>query len=383
MITYIIRRLLAMVPALLGIATITFALMHITKGGPFTTEHPNAAVTAALNAKYHLDEPIWPTFLGSGSEVYRFAVLGIAIALIIAAFVIGSRWGTAVTVIRSLMYTVAGVMLLWFLLMVTQEPGTSGDVGFVAGQYLRYLGNLVRGDLGTSFSFVGRPVIDIIGAGAANSLVLGLTAFAILVIVALPLGVLAAVKQNTWVDYLATGISLIGYSIPNFVLGVLFILVVGLWLKWIPIAEWREFPRDLILPAIVLAIRPLAVLTRLTRASMIEVLNQDYIRTAWAKGLGSRIVLLRHALRNALLPVVTVMGDHLGDLITGSIVVEFLFNVPGIGQWFVKSVQSRDYGMIMGTTLFYASLVLLINLVVDLLYAVIDPRIKLGAAARS
>jgi ABC-type dipeptide/oligopeptide/nickel transport system permease component len=116
---------------------------------------------------------------------------------------------------------------------------------------------------------------------------------------------------------------------------------------------------------------------------MIEVLNQDYIRTAWAKGLGSRIVLLRHALRNALLPVVTVMGDHLGDLITGSIVVEFLFNVPGIGQWFVKSVQSRDYGMIMGTTLFYASLVLLINLVVDLLYAVIDPRIKLGAAARS
>jgi oligopeptide transport system permease protein len=383
MITYIIRRLLAMIPALLGIATITFALMHLTEGGPFESDRPNAAVTAALNRKYHLDEPVWPTFLGPGSEVYRFAVLGIAVALIAAGIIIGRRWGTTVTVLRSLMFTASGIMLLWFVLMLTQEPGTSGDVGFVRGQYLRYLGSLAQGDLGNSFTFTTRSVADIIGSSAANSLTLGATAFAILVIVAIPLGVLAAVKQNTWVDYLATAVSLTGYSIPNFVLGVLFILGFGLWLKWIPIAEWNEFPRDLILPAIVLAIRPLAVLTRLTRASMIEVLNQDYIRTAWAKGLGSRIVLIRHALRNALLPVVTVMGDHLGDLITGSIVVEFLFGVPGLGQWFVQSVQSRDYGMIMGTTLFYATLVLSINLVVDLLYAVIDPRIKLGAAARS
>jgi oligopeptide transport system permease protein len=383
MATYIIRRLIAMIPALLGIATITFALMHLTKGGPFSTEHPNPAVTAALNAKYHLDEPIWPTFLGTGSEVYRFAVLGIAIALIVAAFVIGRRWGSAVTVIRSLMYTLAGIMLLWFVLMVTQDPGTSGDTGFVRGQYLRYLGNLVQGDLGNSFTFTTQSVTDIIGSAASNSLVLGVTAFAILVLIGLPLGVLAAVRQNTWVDYVATAISLVGYSIPNFVLGVLFILTFGLWLNWIPIAEWKVFPRDLILPAVVLAIRPLAVLTRLTRASMIEVLNQDYIRTAWAKGLGSRVVLIRHALRNALLPVVTVMGDHLGDLITGSIVVEYLFGVNGIGQRFVQSVQSRDYSLIMGTTLFYASIVLLINLIVDLLYAVIDPRIKLGAAARS
>jgi len=274
-------------------------------------------------------------------------------------------------------------MLFWFLLMVTQDPGTSGATGFVAGQYLRYLGSLLQGDLGMSFTFTTQSVASIIGSGAMNSLVLGLTAFAILVLAAIPLGVLAAVRQNSWVDYLASGISLIGYSIPNFVLGVFLILATGLWLRLLPIAEWREFPRDLILPALVLAIRPLAVLTRITRASMIEVLNQDYIRTAWAKGLSARLVLIRHALRNALLPVVTVMGDHLGDLITGSIVVEFLFNVPGIGQWFVKSIQSRDYGMIMGTTLFYASLVLLINLLVDVLYAVIDPRIKLGAAARS
>src|SRR5205823_5354319 len=197
-------------------------------------------------------------------------------------------------------------------------------------------------------------------------------AFAILVSLALPLGIIAALRQNTWVDYIATSLSLIGYSIPNFVLGVMLILATA---SVIPIAQWSVFPRDLILPAVVLAIRPLAVLTRLTRASMIEVLNQDYIRTAWAKGLQARLVVTRHALRNALLPVVTVMGDHLGDLITGSIVVETLFDVPGIGHWFVDSVLARDYGMIMGTTLFYATLVLLINLVVDLLCAVIDARV--------
>jgi ABC-type dipeptide/oligopeptide/nickel transport system permease component len=201
----------------------------------------------------------------------------------------------------------------------------------------------------------------------------------------MPLGIIAALRQNTWIDYLATGLSLVGYSIPNFVMGVLLILVTGTLFRpsLIPIAQWDSFPRDLILPAIVRAIRPMAVLTRLTRASMIEVLNQDYIRTAWAKGLKSRAIVTRHALRNALLPVVTVLGDHLGDLITGSIVVETLFNIPGIGSWFVTSVQAHDYQLMMGTTIFYATLVLIINLVVDLSYGFIDPRIKLGASARS
>jgi ABC-type dipeptide/oligopeptide/nickel transport system permease component len=137
------------------------------------------------------------------------------------------------------------------------------------------------------------------------------------------------------------------------------------------------------MPAFVLAIRPMAVLTRLTRASMLEVLNQDYIRTAWSKGLSGRVVVVRHALRNALLPIVTVMGDQLGDLVTGSLIVESLFAIPGVGHWFVDSINKRDYGMIMGTTIFYATLVLVINLVVDLLYGVIDPRVRLGAGARS
>jgi dipeptide transport system permease protein len=383
MVSYVIRRLLAMIPALLGIALITFVLMHLTKGGPFDRERANAAITAALNQAYHLDEPLWPTVLGAGADLFKWGVLIAGLLLIGVGIVMQWRKIAESTILRPTLQVTGAILLLWFVGLITQNPGVSGQKGLVAGQFLRYLNNLIRGDLGTSFSQVGRNITDIIGQGALASFQVGGLAFLFLVLVGVPLGIVAALRQNTWLDYLATGISLAGYSIPNFVLGIVFILATGLWLHIIPVAAWEEFPRDMILPALVLAIRPMAVLSRLTRASMIEVLNQDYIRTAWAKGLKARVVMLRHALRNALLPVVTVMGDHLGDLITGSLVVETLFSVPGIGQYFVLSVQARDYAMIMGTTLFYATLVLVINLIVDLTYGVIDPRIKLGASARS
>lgn len=383
MISYVIRRLLAMIPALLGIATITFVLMHLTPGGPFTTEHSDPLTQRAQLHAYRLDEPIWPTFIGANEQLLRYIPLVLGIILLIAGIVISLRKIGPYGPLRTTFIGASVLLLIWWALMITQSPGTSGLTGFVPGQFLNYLTALSHGDLGISFSYRGQSVNDIIGQGVANSFLLGIAAFIILVGVALPLGTIAALRQNTWIDYLATATSLIGYSIPNFVLGIYFILLFGLWMHLIPIAEWNSFPRDLILPAIVLAIRPLAVLTRLTRASMIEVLNQDYIRTAWAKGLQSRMVVMRHALRNALLPVVTVMGDHLGDLVTGSFVVETLFNIPGIGQRFVSSVTARDYGIIMGTVLFYATLVLIINLVVDLTYGVIDPRIKLGAASRS
>ena len=384
MVSYVTRRLLAMIPALLGIALITFVLMHLTRGGPFESEKGNAAVKAAQMAAYHLNEPVWPTFLGANSDLYRILALVLGIVLLAVGIFSSVRKINGYGFIRGLGIPLGALLLIWFLLMVTQDPGTSGQTGFVPGQFFRYLWNTSHGDLGHSFRFPEQTVADIIGRTAVNSFTVGAAAFILLVLIAIPLGIIAALKQNTWVDYVATGTSLLGYSIPNFVTGILLILLTGSIIKpaLIPIAQWQVFPRDLILPAIVLAIRPMAVLARLTRASMIEVLNQDYIRTAWAKGLQARVVLLRHGLRNALLPVVTVMGDHLGDLITGSIVVETLFNIPGIGQWFVTSVQARDYQMIMGTTIFYASLVLLINLGVDLLYAVIDPRIKLGAGNR-
>ncbi len=383
MTSYVIRRLFAMIPALLGIALITFVLMHIPQGGPFTNEHSDKAIQAALNHAYHLDEPQWPTFIGPNSGVWQILALVIGVAALAGAFFVSVQKVKGYGTLRPVLGVVGGLVVIWSILMVTQNPGTSGQVGFVPGQFLNFVWNLSHGDLGNSFSYPAQTVNEIIARSAKNSFVLGGTAFLILIAIGIPLGVIAALRQNTWVDYLATGLSLVGYSVPNFVMGVVLILATGLWLKILPIAQWEVFPRDLILPAVVLAIRPLAVLTRLTRASMIEVLNQDYIRTAWAKGLQTRVVLTRHGLRNALLPVVTVMGDHLGDLVTGSIAVEVVFAVPGIGEKFVTSVQARDYTMILGTTIFYATLVLFINLIVDLLYAAIDPRIKLGASARS
>jgi len=279
---------------------------------------------------------------------------------------------------------VIGVILaiFWLVMGFQGQPTRLAGSGFTPGQFLRFIWNLLHGDLGPSFSQKGRGVTDIIVPAAANSFILGFSAFLLLICMALPLGVIAALRQNTWMDYAATTFSLIGYSIPNFVLGLVLILAVGLKLGWLPISGW-DGPQFLIMPAFVLAIRPMAVLTRLTRASMLEVLHQDYIRTAWSKGLSGRVVVIRHALRNALLPIVTVMGDQLGDLVTGSLIVESLFAIPGVGQWFVISINARDYGMIMGTTVFYATLVLVINLIVDLLYGVIDPRVRLGARARS
>jgi oligopeptide transport system permease protein len=410
MATYVIRRILAMIPALVGISLITFVLMHSTKGGPFTSEHANPALIAVLERAYGLDQPLWPTFYGAGAGAWQTLVLVVGLALLVGGILLAWLGRRRVvpdaparaTVLHPATFGRLGIILgavltFWWVVMLIQGPVTRlGGSGFTPGQYLRFLWNISHGDLGPSFSQLGRNVTDIILPAATNSFVLGGTAFLLLVGMAVPLGVIAALRQNTWIDYVATTFALVGYSIPNFVLGVLLILLVGLRLGWLPIAGWGDplqlgplaiptlaEPYFLILPAFVLAIRPMAVLTRLTRASMLEVLTQDYIRTAWSKGLSGRVVVVRHALRNALLPIVTVMGDQLGDLVTGSLVVESLFAVPGIGQWFVVSVNQRDYGMIMGTTIFYATLVLVINLVVDLLYGVIDPRVRVGARARS
>ena len=402
MATYVIRRILAMIPALLGISLITFVLMHAAKGGPFDSEKSTPSLIAATERLYHLNEPLWPTFNGPSAGAWQILVLVLGLGLLVGGvFLARLRPGALLPQkaqdpnlmdarpflsgesVGRLGNIVGGVLVFWWVVMLVQGPATKVfDAGFIPGQFLRFLWSLLRLDLGPSFSQPGRQVTDIIVPAAVNSFTLGLAAFALLIGLAVPLGVIAAVRQNTWMDYAVSTFSLIGYSIPNFVMGLLLILIFYLNLGWLPGGGWGE-PKYVILPAFVLAIRPMAVLMRLTRASMLEVLNQDYIRTAWSKGLSGRAVLVRHALRNALLPVVTVMGDQLGDLVTGSLVVETLFIVNGIGQKFVESVQQRDYGMIMGTTLFYAALVLTINLVVDLLYGVIDPRVRLGAEARN
>ncbi len=243
-------------------------------------------------------------------------------------------------------------------------------------QYLRYMGNALRGDLGPSYLQRNRSVNDIIRDHLPPSAVLGLLALGIAVLIGIPIGVVSALRQNTWVDYAAMFLAIGGVSVPAMTLGPLLIWAVALELDLLPVARWGTW-QQAILPALTLGIGEAAVIARLTRASMLQVIHEDYIRTAHAKGLSERKVVIKHALRNALIPVVTVLGPLFAALVTGSMVVEQIFAIPGLGRYFVDSVSSRDYPVIMGTTLLFAAMLVISNLFVDLSYTLIDPRIQL------
>ena len=242
-------------------------------------------------------------------------------------------------------------------------------------QYLNYLGGIVHFDLGPSFSSRSRTVNDIIRQQAPISAQLGLFAFLIATGLGIPLGILGALKQNTPIDYTCMWLAILGVSIPNMALGPLLIWIFGLKLGWLPIARWGGISH-MILPAITLGTAYSAIIARLTRASMLQVIREDYIRTARAKGLSERIVMLHHALKNALIPVTTVLGPIFAIIITGSMIVEQIFAIPGIGKYFVTSVTNRDYPVIMGITLFFGALIVTANLVVDITYGFLDPRIR-------
>jgi oligopeptide transport system permease protein len=242
-------------------------------------------------------------------------------------------------------------------------------------QFGTYIWNAVHGDLGVSYIFQDRGVTDIILGGLPVSAVLGLSAFALAIIMGISLGVFAALKQNSWIDYFSVGYATIFASVPGFVLGIFLMYLISIQLHWLPTGGWGGVTH-IIMPAIALAALPGAYMARITRASMLDVIRQDYVRTARAKGLPERSVLVRHIGRNAMIPVVTVAGPELAGLITGSFIIETLFSVPGIGRLFVAGVFQRDYGLIMGSILFYAFAVALVNLAADVIYAVIDPRIR-------
>ncbi len=242
-------------------------------------------------------------------------------------------------------------------------------------QYGNYVWGLLHGDLGVSYSFQDRSVTEIILQGLPKTATLGLTAFALAVLMGIPLGMAAALKQNSPVDYASVLFSTIFASIPGFVLGILLIIVFSVALHWLPTGGWGSIGQ-LVMPAFALAALPAAFIARITRASTLEVMRQDYVRTARAKGLLERVVLSRHILRNSLIPVVTIAGPEFANLVTGSFIIENLFSIPGIGRLFVQGVFARDYGLIMGSILFYAFVVAIINLVVDVLYGAIDPRIR-------
>jgi oligopeptide transport system permease protein len=305
---YIIRRLLWIPLILFVITIITFALMHTVKGGPFEPGSSKAseAGRAALQAKYHLDEPV---------------------------------------------YT----------------------------QYFYYMMHLVQGDFGPDLTHPGTSVNDVLADSWRPTVVLGILTTIYIITLGVSLGIIAAVNKNTILDYLSVGFATLGASVPNFVLGVILVVFFAVELGWLPAVGWAKSWTDwkpVVLPVIVLGSLPAAYVARLTRASMIEVMNQDYVRTARAKGLRERVVIFRHILRNAMIPVLTLIGPIMAGLITGSFIVEQFFAIPGIGRAYVQAILGRDYPLIMATTLVYAFVISLANLFVDLAYAAVDPRIR-------
>lgn len=304
MLSYTLQRLLSLLLVLFVIITVTFSLMHAIPGGPFTSEKAlPAAVQKNIEARYHLNDPLWQ-------------------------------------------------------------------------QYTDYLSNILHGDLGPSFKYDSRTVNDIIAEGFPVSAELGIITITLSLLLGIPAGIISALKHNRWPDYAAMLLSTIGLSVPSFILAALFIYVFALKLGLLPAAMW-DGPEYMVLPALALCGLPTAFIARLTRSSMLDVLNQDYIRTARAKGLPERIILYRHALKNALVPVLTYLGPLLAGVLTGSFVIETMFAIPGLGRHFVTSIYNRDYTVILGVTIFYSTLLVTLNFIVDLLYAVVDPRIKL------
>jgi len=244
-------------------------------------------------------------------------------------------------------------------------------------QYLRYLSGLVRGDFGPSFKFKDFSVTELIAQGLPISLLLGLSAVLLALLVGIPLGTLAALRQNSPTDYGIMGVAVLGIALPSFVTGPLFALVFGLYLRWLPVAGWETGQlRYLVLPVITLALPVIAYIARLTRGSLLEVLRTNFVRTARAKGLPERQVILKHALRPALLPVVSYLGPATAFVITGSLVVETVFGLPGSGRYLVQGAINRDYTLVMGMIVVYGSLTLTLNLLADLIYGWLDPRVR-------
>ena len=244
-------------------------------------------------------------------------------------------------------------------------------------QYTDYLGNLLQGDLGPSFKYESRTVNEIIAESFPVSAELGMVAVSLSVLIGIPAGMAGALYQNRWPDHLVMLLATFGISVPSFILATILIYIFALWLNLLPAAMWGS-PEFVVLPAIALAGMPTAFIARLTRSSMLEVLSLDYIRTARAKGLSPFTILWRHALKNALLPVVTYLGPMIAAIFTGSFVIESIFAIPGLGRHFVTSIYNRDYTVILGITIFYSVILVFMNFFVDLTYVWLDPRIKIS-----
>ena len=247
-------------------------------------------------------------------------------------------------------------------------------------QYFRYLGQIITLDFGPSFQYKDWTVNELIARGFPVSLTIGGLAMVLAFSLGTLIGIVAAVRQNTAVDYSLMGVAMLGISIPNFVVAPLLILLVAVYAGWLPAGGWDWSMQRMVLPVVTLALPVIAYIARLTRGSMIEVLHSNYIRTARAKGLPESLVILRHALKPALLPVISFMGPATAGLITGSVVIERIYSIPGLGSYFVQGALNRDYTLVMGVVIFYGVIIILLNFIVDILYAWMNPRIRYNEA---
>jgi len=303
MLLFVARRLLQMIPVLFVIATLTFFMIRLAPGGPFSGEkNVPPEIQQNLDAYYGFNLP-------------------------------------------------------------------------VPQQFLRWLGNAVRGDLGPSYRYANRTVNELIAESFPVSAELALWSLLIALAFGLTAGIVSSLRPNTVTDYIPSSLALVGISVPNFVLGPLLVLVFALKLRWMPVSGWQE-PIDRILPALTLGAVYAAYIARLTRGGMLEVLSQDYIRTARAKGASHARVILKHALRGGLIPVVSYLGPTVAALLTGSFVVETIFQIPGLGRYFVNAAFNRDYTMVLGAVLFYAALIVIFNLIVDVVLVWMNPKLK-------
>jgi ABC-type dipeptide/oligopeptide/nickel transport system permease component len=338
MAQYIARRFLWMLMVLFVISLITFLLMHSVPGGPFDGEKKIAANTLALlNKKYHLDDPITKQYLDYIGDIVVPRVLPGAKAIDTAED----------------------------YLVVIPVPAAL----FGPNEYIKWI------NLGPTFASRSRSVNDLIRDNLPVSMQLGVAALVISIAIGMPLGVLSALKRNTWYDYAGMGTAIIGVSVPVIISAPILQYFFSVQLRVLPVTGWGTV-QNMILPAFALGFVNSAIIARLTRASLLQVMGEDYIRTARAKGLSERVVISIHALKNSLIPVVTILGPLFAALVTGTFVVETVFGIPGMGKYFVTSITGRDYPVIMGTILIFAFMLVVMNLFVDIGYAWLDPRIR-------
>ena len=245
-------------------------------------------------------------------------------------------------------------------------------------QFFSYLKDLVHGDLGPSFKYPGRSVNEMIAGGFPVTMELATYAILLAMLIGIPIGVIAALNTNTVKDYLPMSFAMLGICLPSFVLGPMLILIFGIWLEMLPVSGWGQSPGDKILPAITLGSTYAAYIARITRGGMLEILSQDYIRTARAKGLSTPRIVIVHAMRGGITPVISFLGPAIAGLIAGSFVVESIFQIPGLGRFYIQAAFNRDYTMVLGTTIFFSVLIVIFNLLADLLLVWLNPRLRGG-----